>query len=124
MVDLYTYGVWVVKSGREEEFVVRWREMAEWTTANVPGAGAARLLQDESHPGRFISIGPWESREAISSWRSLLGFQERIGRLRELLETFTQATLTLRAEVPPQLTPMEDVIAGGVDVGSGGRVST
>lgn len=118
MVALYTYGVWVVKSGREEEFIVRWRELAEWTVANVPGAGVARLLQDEGHPGRFFSIGPWESREAIASWRSLLGFQERLGRLRELLETFTQATLTLRAEVSPQLSPVDVAVAGGVDVGS------
>jgi heme-degrading monooxygenase HmoA len=101
MVDLYTHGVWVVRSGREEEFVARWRELAEWTAANVPGAGTARLLQDEDHPGRFISIGPWGSRDAVRSWRSLLGFQERLGRLRELLETFTASTLALRAEVEP-----------------------
>jgi len=99
MVDLYTYAVWVVRSGCEDEFVARWREMAEWTAQNVPGAGTARLLQDEDHPGRFISLGPWESREAVASWRSLLGFQERIGRMRDLLETFTRSTMTLRAEV-------------------------
>jgi heme-degrading monooxygenase HmoA len=99
MVELYTYAVWIVRSGCEDEFVARWREMADWTAVNVPGAGTARLLQDEDHPGRFISLGPWESREAVSSWRSLLGFQERIGRMRELLETFTRSTMTLRAEV-------------------------
>jgi heme-degrading monooxygenase HmoA len=105
MLDLYTHGVWVVRSGREEEFVARWRELAEWTAANVPGAGIARLLQDMEHPGRFISVGPWESREAVASWRSLLGFQERLGRLRELLETFSMATLALRAEVEPAQKP-------------------
>ena len=99
MVELYTYAVWIVRSGCEDEFVARWREMAEWTAENVPGSGTARLLQDEDHPGRFISLGPWESREAVSSWRSLLGFQERIGRMRELLETFTRSTMTQRAEV-------------------------
>jgi len=105
MVDLYTHGVWVVRTGHEEEFVARWRDLAEWTAANVPGAGTARLLQDSDHPGRFISVGPWESREAVASWRSLLGFQERLGRLRELLETFTASTLLLRAEVEPGEAP-------------------
>ena len=105
MVDLYTHGVWVVRTGQEEEFVTRWRDLAQWTAANVPGAGTARLLQDVDHPGRFISVGPWESREAVASWRSLLGFQERLGRLRDLLETFTASTLLLRAEVEPEAPP-------------------
>lgn len=101
ILDLYTHHVWVVRSGREEEFVARWKDLAEWTAANVPGAGTARLLQDMEHPGRFISVAPWETREALSSWRSLLGYQERLGRVRELLETFTPSTLALRAQVEP-----------------------
>jgi heme-degrading monooxygenase HmoA len=121
MVELYTYAVWIVRSGCEDEFVSRWREMAEWTAENVPGAGTARLLQDEDHPGRFISLGPWESREAVSSWRSLLGFQERIGRMRELLETFTRSTMTMRAEIEA-VRPGEGERAPAVpaDAGSAG----
>ena len=118
MVDLYTHGVWVVRTGCEEEFVARWRDLARWTAANVPGAGTARLLQDLDHPGRFISVGPWESREAVASWRSLLGFQERLGRLRELLETFTSSTLVLRAEVEPG----EAVPLGADEAGEAGSV--
>jgi heme-degrading monooxygenase HmoA len=95
----YTFGVWIVKPGREDDFVAGWREMAEWTAANVPGAGIGRLLQDEDQPTRFISIGPWDDKDAIAVWRSQLGFQERVGRLREMLETFTPANLELRAEV-------------------------
>ena len=101
-LDLYTHHVWVVRSGREEEFVIRWRDLAEWTVANVPGAGTARLLQDMDHPGRFLSVAPWESAEALASWRSLLGYQERLSRVRELLETFTPSTLALRAIVEPE----------------------
>jgi heme-degrading monooxygenase HmoA len=103
MAAPYSYGVWVVKAGFEEEFVVRWRDLAEWTATNMPGAGVGRLLQDESQPGRFISFGEWESREAMAGWRSTLGFQERISRLRDLLETFTPASLELRAEVDPDV---------------------
>lgn len=103
--DLYTHHVWVVRSGREEEFVARWRDLAEWTAANVAGAGTARLLQDMDQPGRFISVAPWENSEALASWRSLLGYQERLGRLRELLETFTPSTLALRARVKPGDAP-------------------
>ena len=99
MPQPYTFGVWIVKPGREDDFVAGWRELAEWTAANAPGAGIARLLQDEDQTTRFISIGPWDDKDAIAAWRSQLGFQERVGKLREMLETFTPANLELRAEV-------------------------
>jgi heme-degrading monooxygenase HmoA len=99
MSQPYSYGVWIVKPGRQEDFVAGWREMAEWTTANAPGAGIGRLFQDENQPSRFISIGSWEDKDAIAAWRSQLDLQERVGKLREMLETYTPATLELRAEV-------------------------
>jgi quinol monooxygenase YgiN len=99
MPQPYTFGVWIVKPGREEDFVVAWRELAAWTAAHSPGAGVAQLLQDEDQPLRFISIGPWDDKGAIAASRSQLGFQERTAKLREMLETFTPATLELRAEV-------------------------
>jgi len=95
----YTYDVWIVKPGREGDFVAAWRELAEWTTATAPGAGSGRLFQDKEQPSRFISIGSWDDKDAIAAWRSQLGFQERVGKLREMLETFTPANLELRAEV-------------------------
>ena len=99
MSQPYTFGVWIVRPGREHDFVAGWRELAEWTAANSPGAGISRLLQDEDQPTRFISIGPWDDKDAIAAWRSRLGYQERIAKLRDLLETFTPANLELRAEV-------------------------
>jgi quinol monooxygenase YgiN len=99
MSQPYAFGVWIVKPGREDAFVAGWRELAEWTAANGPGAGVGRLLQDEDQPTRFISIAPWDDKDAIAGMRSQLGYQERVARLRELLETFTPANLELRAEV-------------------------
>jgi heme-degrading monooxygenase HmoA len=99
MSQPYAYGVWIVRPGREQEFAAGWREFAEWTAANVPGAGIGRLFQDENQPHRFISIWAWDDGAAIAAWRSQLGYQERIGKLREMLETFTPADLDLRVEV-------------------------
>jgi quinol monooxygenase YgiN len=99
MSQLYAFGVWIVKPGREDDFLAGWRELAEWTAANAPGAGVARLLQDEYQPMRFISIGPWDDQDALAASRSQLGFQERVAKLREMLETYTPANLELRAEV-------------------------
>ncbi len=95
----YTAGVWNVKPGREEEFVAAWKEFAEWSSANAPGAGWAKLLRDSADPHRFVTFGPWESLEAIAAWRALDGWKERIGRVRELLVSFEPSTLDLVVEV-------------------------
>ena len=95
----YTHGTWIVKSGKEEDFIRAWKELAEWTKANVPGAGTARLLRDREQPNRFASFGPWGSLAAIAAWRQMAEFQQRVARLRELLESFEPHTLELVAEV-------------------------
>ncbi len=99
MSQPYTSGVWTVKAGSEEEFVAAWAEMAGWTTSEVPGSLWGKLLRDRENPSRFVSIGPWESVEAIAAWRELPGFAERVGKLRDLLEGFEAFTLEVAAEV-------------------------
>jgi len=105
MSQPYTYGVWIVKPGREGDFIAGWRDLAEWTTANAPGAGSVQLFQDEDQPSRFLSLGSWDDKDAIAAWRSQLGFQERVAKLRELLETYTPANLELRVEVEGASVP-------------------
>ena len=95
----YTHGVWTVRPGQEDEFVAAWREFAEWTSREVSGAAWAKLLRDTSAPQRFISVGPWRDREAIESWRSLPGWQERVERLRPLLDRFEPSTLEPVVEI-------------------------
>lgn len=94
----YTHGIWQVKPGRADEFVAGWIEFADWTSANAEGAGRGALLRDLDDDHRFVSVGPWQSLEAIESWRSLPGWAERVARLRELLVGFEPSTLELVAE--------------------------
>jgi heme-degrading monooxygenase HmoA len=101
VAELYTSGEWLVKEGREEEFVGAWRDLADWTAEAIPGARWARLLRDREEPRRFLSFGPWESLEAIASWRASEGFAERIGRIRELVDDLRPRTLEVVAEAGP-----------------------
>lgn len=94
----FTHGTWTVTPGREQDFVAAWTELAEWTFREVPGGVWAKLLRDAAAPNRFVSFGPWESLEAIDRWRALPGWQERVGRLRELLDDFQPSTLELVVE--------------------------
>ena len=101
MAGLYTSGDWHVKKGSEQAFVEAWQELAEWTTANIPGCTFAKLLRDESDANHFVSFSPWRDERAVAVWREHRGFQQRIGHLRELLESFTPLTMNLVAEGGP-----------------------
>src|SRR3954452_7047348 len=99
MGGLYTCGTWTVIPGREDEFVAIWQDLADWTLREMPGAHWATLVQNQEKPNVFLSFGPWDSVEAIDTWRSSDGFRERVGRLRDLLESFEPGTYELRAQV-------------------------
>jgi quinol monooxygenase YgiN len=95
----FTAGDWLAKEGREQEFADAWTDLAEWTSVEVPGSGWALLLRDSAHPRRFLSIGPWESIEAVDAWRSNEGFRTRVTRIRALVDDFQPQTLELVTEV-------------------------
>ncbi len=96
MAKPYTHTSWVVKEGRESEFVERWRDWADWTRRQGL-ASQAMLLRDVDDPQRFISFGPWESVQAVSSWRAQAGYQERVAKLREVVDHFEPRTFAVVA---------------------------
>jgi quinol monooxygenase YgiN len=99
MTQLYTSGKWTALPGREEGFVASRSELAEWTSAEVPGSNWGTLLQDHEKPNVFLSFGPWDTAEAIAAWRASPGFQERVDRIRALPEDFEPGIFGCRAQV-------------------------
>jgi heme-degrading monooxygenase HmoA len=93
----YTHTSWIVKEGRESEFVERWNEWADWTRRQGL-ASRALLLRDVDDPRHFVSFGPWESMQAVGSWRAQAGYGERVARLREVVEHFEPRTFEVVAE--------------------------
>jgi heme-degrading monooxygenase HmoA len=94
MSDLYTVGIWIVKPGKEDEFVKAWSALAEWTKSTFEGAGSATLLRDQGQPNRFVSFGPWRSEADIAQWRSSDRFRDGVSAVRPLLEEFQPGTFT------------------------------
>ena len=90
--DLFTHTTWRVKPGREEDFIDRWHEWIDWSHRQGLRERAI-LLRDLETRNTFLSYGPWENVAAVSSWRSLPGYQERVELLRETVETFEPRTL-------------------------------
>ena len=98
MSEVYTSGLWQVKSGHEDNFVAAWKEFVAWGSEQ-PGSGRFRLVRDVDHPGRFLSFAPWESFEAQGAWRDTDEFVSRLERVRDHVESFESSTYELVTEV-------------------------
>ena len=71
----YASGRWLVNSGSEDEFIERWTTFTKWSLDNAPGTESFVLLRDSAEPRRFLSIGAFESHEAVRQWRFRPGTQ-------------------------------------------------
>ena len=96
MEELYTHTTWRVTAGSEDEFVVRWNEWVDWSHREGLAAQAL-LLRDLEEPRTFVSFGLWEDSSAVRNWRALAGYQERVARLSEVIESFEPRTLEVVA---------------------------
>ncbi|HVA31098.1 MAG TPA: antibiotic biosynthesis monooxygenase [Gaiellaceae bacterium] len=96
METTYTHTTWHVQPGREEEFVERWRAWVDWSHREG-FAAQALLLRDLDSPQTFVSFGPWESVATVRNWRALPGYEERVARLAEVVESFDPHTLAIVA---------------------------
>jgi heme-degrading monooxygenase HmoA len=96
MEELYTHTTWRVTAGNEDEFVVRWNDWVDWSHREGLAAQAL-LLRDLDEPRTFVSFGLWEDLSAIRNWRALAGYQERVARLSEVVESFEPRTLEVVA---------------------------
>jgi heme-degrading monooxygenase HmoA len=93
----FTSGNWVVKAGREDEFVARWTEFVQWSIDTM-GAGvsdAPILIRETASPNHFVSFGGWKDTETVQSWRRSVAFPERLGRCRELCDEFVAGDYTV-----------------------------
>jgi heme-degrading monooxygenase HmoA len=95
MSTLYTCADWVIREGREDEFVDLWTEFVDWSATETDAALGGMLLRDSSDPRRFFSIGPWRSAEEAHEWFRRPDLQERSAPLREVAERFEPRFLEL-----------------------------
>jgi len=94
-----TTGVWVVREGREEEFVRRWEESASNLSREFPDV-TFRLLRDHDNARRFVSLGEgWRNLEQVEAARSLPGYQDAMASIWRLLDDGDISTLELAVEI-------------------------
>ena len=96
---MYTFGVWIVKKGRESDFARRWQESADGVSLDFPGV-TFRLLRDRESPQRFVSLGDgWRNAEQIEAARSSPAFQDAMASIWRILESGEMSTLDLVVEI-------------------------
>ena len=84
----YASGRWLVNPGSEDEFIERWTTFTQWSLDNAAGTESFVLLRDSVEPRRFLSIGTFESHEAVRQWRERPEFSELRNACIELCEEF------------------------------------
>jgi quinol monooxygenase YgiN len=93
------HGVSRAAKGREDEFVRRWEESADALILDYPDL-RFRLLRDQSHPRRFVSLGEgWRNVEQIEEVQSLPSFQDAMTAIWRVLESGEMSTLELAVEI-------------------------
>jgi hypothetical protein len=93
-MSIYTFGIWKVKPGYEDQFAHAWQEVADRTNEDFP-AETATLLRDLDESSTFISFGPWVSVEEINRVRASHTFQEGVAKILPLLTDFTTHTMEI-----------------------------
>jgi quinol monooxygenase YgiN len=94
-----TFGLWVVKEGRQDEFSRRWEESASSLSHEFPDI-TFRLLRDRENPQRFVSLGEgWRNIEQVEAARSLPSFQDAMSSIWRVLESGDLSTFDLVVEI-------------------------
>lgn len=85
----FTLATYRVKPGSEEDFVDRWRLLADTFSAleNPPYWGT--LIRSRTDPSLFHSFGPWERFEDVAAMRSNPDAGAAFGAIRELCDELT-----------------------------------
>lgn len=94
--QLFTSGNWLVKGGKEKDFIGEWKAFANWSREKL-GSGSPYLLQNINNPRYFISFGSWPDLATIEKWRRTKEFQTFVKKVKDLCEKFDPSTLKVVA---------------------------
>jgi len=83
---VFAFGYWTVKPGKEEIFLEKWQNFAQWTLNHFKGARWVYMVRDQEQTNKFISFGPWESLESIAEWRQSSKFTAAFADFKELCD--------------------------------------
>jgi quinol monooxygenase YgiN len=92
VANVWTHGNWVVKPGRENEFIEAWSTLARRAMSRYQGT-APTILRDRDAPNVFKTFGAWPDIETIEEFRASDLFRNAVAEIQPLLESFEPMTL-------------------------------
>lgn len=60
---------WLVKDGKQEEFIARWTSFLTWTRETQDGLERVSLVVDITDPCRYVSLGEWRDPADRQAWQ-------------------------------------------------------
>lgn len=84
--DIYTFGRWVVKEGKQEEFVKAWVGLGDYFYALEQAPGRGTLVQSANDPRLYYSFGTWPSEEAVAAMRANPQSKEELDKIIKLCD--------------------------------------
>jgi heme-degrading monooxygenase HmoA len=94
MANEYASGDWLVKQGREDEFVATWRDWLSRSSSGIAGFNRARLLRSNDDPGRYTSFSEWSDAQARDAWKQSPDFAEGFSTCKGLCDEFRGGDFT------------------------------
>ena len=90
---VFAFGYWTVKPGKEEQFLEKWQNFANWTLNHFRDARWTYMVRDQEKSNEFVSFGPWNSPESIAAWRQSPKFITAVAELEELCDMVQPVTM-------------------------------
>jgi len=91
---IFAFGYFTVNAGREEQFLEKWQQFAQWTLNHAKGARWMYIVRDNDDPRLFVAFGPWESQESIAEWRQSSKSRAAFAELSALCDRIEEGTMT------------------------------
>jgi quinol monooxygenase YgiN len=91
--EVFSAAVWTAKPGKEEAFLKRWKDFAQWSFDHQKGSISVVMVRDINYPNVFISIGPWADLESIQNWRQSPEFAAAFQDFKDLCDKIEPHTI-------------------------------
>ena len=93
----YTSGDWLVKEGKEQEFVAAWNAFTSWSIKQESSVATFTLIRKADDPRHYVSFAAWKDEAALKSWMSRPDFAQLYAQARDLCDTVVSGVYLLES---------------------------
>jgi heme-degrading monooxygenase HmoA len=84
--DFYSFNLWKIKDGNEQEFLDIWENELAKTFVELNPYSKATLVQSTDSPNIYYSFGPWIKLDELQAARSSKDYRSAVSKLVSLCD--------------------------------------